>query len=104
MADYLISYDITDPRRLGRMYRHLCKVAVPVEYSVFFATCDTRQIVAILADLAGLIDKTSDDLRCYPLPQRGLKIRLGRATLPAGIHHTDLPDSWMDTETGTFVI
>lgn len=99
MADYLIAYDIRSPRRLGRVHRYLLKVAVPIEYSVFYATCDSRRIVRILADLVAFIDPSSDDLRCYPLPQRGLKIRLGRATLPAGIHDTDLPDSWADSWT-----
>lgn len=95
MADYLVAYDITDPRRLARVYRALCKVAVPIEYSVFYLTCDPRQVVRTLADLACLIDKRSDDLRCYPLPSRGLKIRLGRAHFPSGIHYTDLPETWM---------
>ncbi len=94
VADYLIAYDICSPRRLASVHRYLRKVAVPIEYSVFYATCDSRQVARILADLDELIDQSSDDLRCYPLPQRGLKIRLGRATLPAGIHYTALPDSW----------
>lgn len=97
MADYLVAYDITDPKRLGRLYRSLCKVAVPIEYSVFYLTCDPRQIMRILVDLAALIDKRSDDLRCYPLPVRGIKTSLGRAHFPIGIHYTDLPQTW-DTE------
>jgi CRISPR-associated protein, Cas2 family len=64
MADYLIAYDIRSPRRLGRVHRYLRKLAVPIEYSVFYATCDPRQIVRILADLEDLIDASSDDLRC----------------------------------------
>lgn len=96
MPDYLIAYDITCPRRLARVYRTLRKAAVPIEYSVFFATCDSRRIVVLLADLASLIDPKTDDLRCYPLPQRGLKVRLGRAHLPAGIYYSDLPNAWID--------
>jgi CRISPR-associated protein Cas2 len=99
VADYLVAYDITHPRRLARLYRALCKVAVPIEYSVFYLTSDPRQVVRILADLASLIDKRSDDLRCYPLPARGLKLHLGRAHFPSGIHYTDLPESWGDTST-----
>lgn len=95
MADYIVAYDITDPRRLSRVYRALCKVAIPIEYSVFYLTSDPRQVVRILADLASLIDKRSDDLRCYPLPARGLKMRLGRAHFPSGIHYTDLPEAWV---------
>lgn len=94
MAAYLIAYDITHPRRLARVHRALRKTAMPIEYSVFYAEMDPRQIVCLLVELATLIDPASDDLRCYPLPARGLKIRLGRATLPAGIHYTGLPDNW----------
>ena len=94
-GDFLIAYDITSPRRLAKVDRYLTKVAVPIEYSVFFATGDLRWIMGILTEIAGLIDKRSDDLRCYPLPSRGLKTRLGRATLPQGVIYSDLPAAWM---------
>lgn len=91
MADYIVAYDITHPRRLGRVHRALCKIAVPIEYSVFWLTCDPHKAVRYLSDLAGLIDDKTDDLRCYPLPARGFKQHLGRATFPAGIPYTGLP-------------
>jgi CRISPR-associated protein Cas2 len=98
MADYLIAYDICSPRRLAQVHRYLRKLAVPIEYSVFYATCDPRRIVDIMAELGARIDPACDDLRCYPLPQRGLKLRLGRATLPGGIYYSDLPPAWTDRE------
>jgi CRISPR-associated protein Cas2 len=94
-SDFLIAYDITCPRRLARMHRYLTKVAVPIEYSVFFVTGEIGWIMDILAEAANMIDKRSDDLRCYPLPGRGLKTRLGRATLPQGVFYSDLPAAWM---------
>jgi len=94
-AEFLIAYDITCPRRLVRLHRYLCKVAVPIEYSVFFATGEFSWVMAILTEAAALIDKRSDDLRCYPLPSRGMKTRLGRATLPSGVFYSDLPAAWM---------
>lgn len=103
MADYLIAYDICDPRRLNRVHRHLLQNAVPIEYSVFYATCDRRQIVVLMDALAQLIDPREDDLRCYPLPERGLKTSLGRATLPAGIHYTGLPHAWQASAASTFL-
>lgn len=42
-----------------------------------------------------MIDPGSDDLRCYPLPQRGLRARLGKANLPAGIYYSAMPAEWM---------
>lgn len=95
--DFLIAYDITQPRRLQKIYRYLTRVAVPIEYSVFYASEDARRILSILADASAIIDPGSDDLRCYPLPQRGLRARLGKATLPAGIYYSTLPAEWMET-------
>ena len=94
-GDFLIAYDITSPRRLGRMHRFLSEVAVPIEYSVFFATGEVEWVLKILAEAATLIDKRTDDLRCYPLPRRGLKQRLGKATLPEGVYWSDLPAAWL---------
>jgi len=94
-GEFLIAYDITCPRRLARMHRFLTKVAVPIEYSVFFYCGELASAIAILNDASKLIDKRSDDLRCYPLPGRGLKTRLGRATLPPGVFYSDLPAAWM---------
>lgn len=95
MSDYLIAYDITSPRRLQKMHHYLQKLAIPIEYSVFYLSLDERQLPKLLAEAEALIDRTRDDLRCYPLPQRGLKTRLGRATFPAGIQYTGLPAQWI---------
>jgi len=97
-ADFLIAYDITDPRRLQRLHRYLLQEAIPIEYSVFFVTQDIRRVQAILTHAVGLIDPRSDDLRCYPLPNRGLRKRLGKATLPAGVYYSALPEHWMETD------
>jgi CRISPR-associated endonuclease Cas2 len=94
--DFLIAYDITDPRRLQRLHRMLTQHALPIEYSVFYASDDPRSIKTLLSQAASLIDPRTDDLRCYPLPQRGLRARLGRATLPSGIYYSTVPPEWLD--------
>jgi len=96
--DFLIAYDITEARRLQRLHRYLSKESVPIEYSVFFATEDTRRLLGLLDHAAALINPASDDLRCYPLPERGLRLRLGKATLPAGIYYSALPAEWVGLE------
>ena len=35
MREYIICYDITCPRRLGRIHRVLKRLANPLQYSVF---------------------------------------------------------------------
>lgn len=94
MSDYVICYDISDPKRLGRVFRALKKRALPLQYSVFLFTGDERALERCMADIARLIDEKEDDLRAYPLPKRGFKARLGKATLPEGIQWSGLPAAW----------
>lgn len=94
MTDYVICYDISHPRRLGRLFRYLKKRAVPLQYSVFLFCGDDRQLDRCLDGAQELIDPKEDDLRAYPLPQRGFKARLGRAALPEGIQWSGLPAAW----------
>lgn len=93
-VEHIICYDISCPRRLGRVHRLLKKHAVPLQYSVFYFHGTPRQLEHCLAQLQQLIDPRQDDLRAYPLPQRGLRVNLGRATLPEGVYLGKLPAEW----------
>lgn len=103
MSDYLIVYDITCPKRLNRLHRYLMKLAMPIQYSGFFLTADPRNLDTVMHGALALIDPKTDDLRCYPLPARGLARRIGKAALPAGILWTGLPTQWQaeDISPGT---
>lgn len=90
---YVIGYDISCPRRLGRIHRAMLKHATPIEYSIFVLVGSARAKDACLADMARLIDTDEDDVRCYVLPERGFQGRIGRASLPEGIQWTGLPAS-----------
>ncbi len=94
MSDTIICYDISNPRRLARMFRYLKRCAMPLQYSVFLFTGDDRQLARCLEKAAQLIDPAEDDLRAYPLPKRGFKARLGKAALPEGIQWSGLPVAW----------
>jgi CRISPR-associated endonuclease Cas2 len=95
--DAIICYDIADPKRLQRLHRYLLKQAVPIQYSVFLFAGDERRLRACLEEAARHIDPREDDLRAYPLPQRGLKARVGCPVLPEGILWGALPGLWYDT-------
>lgn len=90
MREYIICYDITEPRRLVRIHRALIKRALPIQYSVFLFQGTPEQLQACLAQLEALMDPRSDDIRAYPLPERGLRLVMGRSTLPEGIVWGDL--------------
>ena len=94
MKEFVICYDIADPSRLGRVHRCLRKRAMPMQYSVFLFVGSEQQLMRCLGEIAQLIDPRADDVRAYPLPMRGLKARVGRATLPAGIQWSGLPTAW----------
>lgn len=94
MSDFVICYDITHPRRLARMHRYLVKRAVPLQYSVFLFSGDDRQLGRCMQGATELIDEKKDDLRVYPLPNYGLKARIGRPALPEGIQWSGLPTTW----------
>lgn len=88
---YLIAYDIRSSQRGNRVHRYLKNWGLAIEYSLFLVETSESRRDLCLQGLAALIDPKQDDLRCYPLPARGLKQRLGRAVLPEGIHWTGLP-------------
>jgi CRISPR-associated protein Cas2 len=94
MSEFIVCYDIIDPRRLGRLHRFLKKHAVALQYSVFLFTGDDRQLDRLLATAQTYIDPKVDDLRAYPLPARGFKARLGKPALPEGIQFGGLPVAW----------
>lgn len=75
---WIIAYDISDPKRLGRVYRLMCKRAIPQQRSVFRATLTTNEARKLLRELAALVDEHADDVRMYPLPATPEIIRLGK--------------------------
>ena len=91
LTDWVIGYDIANPRRLARVHRRMCAHATPLEYSVFLLVGTERAKQDCLEDVAALIDAREDDVRCYPLPGRGFQARIGRASMPSGIHWSGLP-------------
>ncbi len=79
MSDYLILYDITDPKRLAKTAKYLTTRAFRVQYSVFLLQSPTkRELDALTARLRELIDATCDDLRIYRIKNHGY--RAGCAT------------------------
>jgi CRISPR-associated protein Cas2 len=64
----LISYDISDPRRLARIARFLEKYAMRVQYSVYLYVCDSMdEKEGLTQKLLSLMDKEEDDIRIYQI-------------------------------------
>lgn len=89
---FIISYDVSNSKRLNRIYKTMCKFATPLQYSVFVLNGTSKQCETCLQVISNLINPKEDDLRCYPIPRYGLKERLGSSSLPTGIVWTDIPN------------
>lgn len=83
--NWLIAYDIADPRRLRRVHRFLTSQAVPVQYSVFATRAAPMKTGLIRAGLAEIIDERDDDVRIYPVPEPADLTVFGRKALPEGL-------------------
>ena len=91
---FVIGYDISNPKRLNKVYKAMCKYATPLQYSIFVLNGTTKQCEKCLETMTAIINPEEDDFRCYVFPQYGLKSRIGSPSLPTGIVWTDLPNRW----------
>lgn len=81
---YLICYDIANPRRLQRVHRTVSKAAMAVQYSVFLAAFTDSELDELLRSLQKEIERSEDDIRAYPVDPKGA-ITLGSSSLPNDI-------------------
>ncbi len=84
-ARWLVTYDIANPRRLGRLFKFLKKQGVPVQYSVFLVEASTVKMGSLMLQMAQIVDADADDVRAYRLPENPWKFTLGGSMLPEGI-------------------
>ena len=67
-ANYLVCYDISDERRLARVYSFMKQRGVHIQYSVFHCRLTWPELIELERDLRDIIDEREDDVRIYPLP------------------------------------
>ena len=85
-SNYLICYDIRDPKRLGRVLRLMKGHGLHVEYSVFYCSLTWPELQALKNDLLMRIDDEKDDVRIYPLPGTVKVMKIGKgAMIPNGV-------------------
>lgn len=84
-ARWLVTYDISDPKRLARLFKLLKKNGVPVQYSVFLVEASAAKMGALVVQMAKVVDANADDVRAYRLPENLWQVTLGEGILPEGI-------------------
>jgi CRISPR-associated protein Cas2 len=83
---YLVCYDISDERRLTRVYSLMKQRGIHVQYSVFHCRLTWPELVELKGRLRELIDEKEDDVRVYPLPAAPKVMVLGRGDrVPEGV-------------------
>jgi len=83
--NWLVAYDIADPRRLVRVHRYLKAHAIPVQYSIFVLQGNQMTLNRVLGGIAERIAPDEDDVRAYHLPNRCEVAMLGTQQLPDGV-------------------
>jgi len=84
-ARWIVAYDITDDRRRLAVHRHLRRVGVPLQYSVFVVETSAAGMHRLMGELRDRIHLKQDDVRAYRWPARPECHQLGRSMLPEGI-------------------
>lgn len=84
-AQWLVTYDIADPRRLTRLFKLLKKQGIAVQYSVFLVEASAVKMGSLMVQIAKIIAADADDVRAYRLPENGWKATLGASLLPDDI-------------------
>ena len=92
--EFIIAYDIADPRRLSRIHRMLKRLAMPLQYSVFYAQMSDHQRDQLAKLLENEIDNKEDDIRIYPLPRAYSVQYLGEDPMLEGLHPDGLNGDW----------
>lgn len=85
-SNYLVCYDISDPKRLSKVFRLLKGIGVHLQYSVFFCSFTWPQLKDIKERLNDIIHPGQDDIRIYPLPSDCKVDVLGKGSrVPEGV-------------------
>ncbi len=66
MKQFLVSYDIREPRRLQRIHKLLKAWGLPLQKSVFIVD-GSRDIEQLKQLLLETMDRKQDDIRLYPI-------------------------------------
>ena len=64
---WLLAHDISDPKRLQKVWRLMRKEGLPLQYSLYLLQGDRQRVQRLLEQLTPMIDSKADDLRVYPL-------------------------------------
>jgi len=73
--DFIISYDISDKKRLRKIAKLIEKDAMRIQYSVYFYHDSTQEeVTKLLEKVCKIYDEKRDDIRVYKIKHKGLHL------------------------------
>ncbi|HEY4537575.1 MAG TPA: CRISPR-associated endonuclease Cas2 [Erysipelothrix sp.] len=82
---YLISYDISDVRRLRKIYKIISGAALPIQESVYLFVGSEPLFQNLIKELQSVIHPRNDDVRIYALNHHSDIWSSGNALAQEGI-------------------
>lgn len=79
---WLVAYDISDRRHWAKVYKLLKSEGIPLQYSIFMLHTSPAKMGMLVGQLDKLIDKKTDDVRVYRIPDNAWMVSLGNSMLP----------------------
>jgi len=71
--DFIIAYDIADPKRLRKIAKILEKKALRIQYSIYILYDVTEQeAISLVQSLEKIYSQSEDDIRIYKIKNYGL--------------------------------
>ncbi len=95
---YLVAYDISCPRRLKRLHYRLRRESVAMQKSVFLVQRSQSGVVELLDELEGLMHRSEDDLRAYPVQDPGSIWLRGKGATDGNLLHPGRAGPRQDAE------
>ena len=75
MKDYIVSYDISNYKRLAKLARNLEKHAMRIQNSVFLlSSVSNHELLGIIDMINVIIDLEADDVRIYTIVDPGISL------------------------------
>lgn len=74
-ADFILTYDIADPKRLRRIGRFMEKNALRIQKSVYLCKQMSKEnLYEMLQYIAEILDSEKDDLRVYKIKKGSINL------------------------------
>ena len=98
--NFIIAYDIADPKRLKQVATSLERTSRRVQKSLFIFNGSRKELNSIITDLVALIDITEDRVQAWPIrtSTKACRVDAGCIVPDTGLALVIADDHWMMIE------